>query len=98
MRLQGSNEPYRVDMPAARLALLADRATTARGHVPELGEMALALHRDLFLLSWGPAIQAVSAVLEATPAEDLATVEDGMRAFALVRRRSLQDSGFSLSW
>jgi hypothetical protein len=84
-------------MPTARLALIADRSTCPRGHVPDLGIFGGMLHRDIFNLSWGPAIQAVTAVLEAAPSDDVHTVTDGMRAFTTVRSLFLEQSDV-LGW
>jgi hypothetical protein len=83
--VQGTNELFRIDFPAARLALIADRSACSRGQVPDLGIFGGLIHRDIFHLGWGPAIQAVTAILEAAPIEDTHTIADGMHAFTTVR-------------
>ena len=83
--VQGSNEMYKVDMPAARLALLADRSATPRGQSAPPPRHGALLHRDMLLLAWGPAVQAAEALLEAAHPGDVRTVDDAMRLMRAVR-------------
>lgn len=83
--MQGSNDAFRVDMPAARLALLAQRTLTRRGQAPKPSRFLPVLHRDMFALCWGPLVRAVAGLLEACAADDTATIADGMAALRAVR-------------
>lgn len=87
--LQGNNDQHRVDLPTARLALVANRSATPRGQVPALPHHGALLHRDMFLLSWGPSVQAVESLLGAAHPDDGRTIADAMRLFRTVRRSLL---------
>jgi hypothetical protein len=83
--MQGSNEPFRADMPAARLSLLALRSSTVRGQVPPPSRYLSILTRDMFSLVWGPTLRSVASLLEAAHPEDAASISDGMSAVRAVR-------------
>jgi hypothetical protein len=72
-------------MPAARLAVIADRAATPRGRAALLPAYGGLLRRDMLLLSWGPSVQAAEALLAAAHRSDAATTDDAMRLFRTVR-------------
>jgi hypothetical protein len=83
--MQGMNEPFRVDMPLARLSLLAQRCYAARGQVAQSSRFLGVLHRDMFSLCWGPLVRAVAALLDAAHPDDSATIRDSMAALRAVR-------------
>ena len=83
--MQGNNDPHRVDMPAARLALIAERSKVSRGRVPALSHYGSLLHRDMFQVVWGPAVQAAASLLEAAHAHDDQTISGCLRVFRTVR-------------
>lgn len=84
-RVQGSNEAFRIDMPAARLALLAQRTVTQRGQAPRPSRFLPVLHRDMFALCWGPLVRAIAALLDTCSPDDTVTITDGMEALRAVR-------------
>jgi hypothetical protein len=82
--VQGTNELFKVDMPLARLSLVAQRSSTPRGQVHSPSRFHAALHRDMFALCWGPLVRAVAALLEAAHLDDTAIIADGMTAMRAV--------------